>query len=131
VHKEEGGTVEPGQYEFGDMTSNLTWKIDYTITKDMAMLVSPQLHSSVQCSDRRYSKVFAESWQLRSQLKADIRVQVRNLKSLFPDNFSGNPEDQRTTTRDFIAAWVADGSYLHDTVLDSVSVHVHIPFLVR
>lgn len=100
------------------------WDIGYAITRDMAMLVRPRLHQSVWFSDHGHPKVFAESWQLRSQLKADIRVQVRNLKALFPDNFSGNPEDQRATTRDTISAWVSDGSYLHDTVPDSVSAHV-------
>ena len=41
VHKEEGGTVEPGQYTLHHMSSSLTSRIGYTITKDMAMLVRP------------------------------------------------------------------------------------------
>jgi hypothetical protein len=76
----------------------------------------------------QYRKVFAESWQLRSQLKADIRVQVRNLKTLFPDNFTGNPQHYQAAVRDTIYAWVQDGSYLHDTVPGSVSSYIHWVF---
>lgn len=75
-----------------------------------------------------HPKVFAESWQLRSQLKADIRVQVRNLRTLFPDGLSCNPEAQQTATRDIISVWVADGSYLHDVVPGSVSARACSPF---
>ena len=90
----------------------------------MAMLVRPwhdNLHGVLTVD---FPKVFAESWQLRSRLKADVRVQVRNLKTLFPDdttNATNDFEGQRTTIRNTISKWIADGSYLHDTVPDSVS----------
>ena len=57
---------------------------------------------------------------LAPSVKADIRIQVRNLKTLFPDNFSGNPEDRQGMIKDVISTWVANGSYLHDVVPGSV-----------
>ncbi|KAF9786188.1 hypothetical protein BJ322DRAFT_1020281 [Thelephora terrestris] len=59
--------------------------------------------------------VYAESWLLRSQLKADIRTQVRNLKSLFPDRFTGSAQQLQSKIKATIETWVADGSYLHDS----------------
>lgn len=71
------------------------------------------------------SKVFGESWQLRSQLKADIRVQVRNLKPLSQNG--GTPRSRplhevQASIRDQIALWTANGSYLHDVVPNSVRI---------
>src|SRR5882762_7400338 len=70
-------------------------------------------------------KVFGESCQLRSQLKADIRVQVHNLKSLFLDNGSCQPHpphEVQASIRERVSSWVSNGSYLHDTVSNSVCV---------
>ena len=67
-------------------------------------------------------KVYAETWNFRSQLKTDIRVQVRNLKGLFPDGFKGTAEEYQAHVRETISAWVDDGSYLHGTVPNSVCV---------
>lgn len=61
------------------------------------------------------SQVYAESWLLRSQLKTDIRVQVRNLRSLFPESLDESPEELQTQVRDTVQKWVGDGSYLHAT----------------
>ncbi|KAF9780419.1 hypothetical protein BJ322DRAFT_1220931 [Thelephora terrestris] len=67
-----------------------------TIDRDMIMLV------------------YAESWLLRSQLKTDLRTQVRNLKSLFPDRFTGTAQELQSKVKATIDTWVRDGSYLHD-----------------
>lgn len=93
----------------------------------MAMLVCSYLCLRCVVLTLPISKVFAESWQLRSQLKTDIRTQVRGLKTLFPDNFSGSPQ-QRTAIRDLIDVWVQDGSYLHDTVPGSVGAQAYHNF---
>ena len=69
------------------------------------------------------SKVFAESWQLRSQLKTDIRSQVRSLKSLFPGSDPRNPHSPREIQQaisDKVTLWMSNGSYLHDLVPNSV-----------
>jgi hypothetical protein len=72
-------------------------------------------------------KVFGESSQLRSWLKTDICVQVQGLKTLFPDNISNDNDDddifeaQRAAIRTTISEWIADGSYLHNTIPGSVS----------
>jgi len=58
--------------------------------------------------------VYAESWLLRSQLKADIRTQVRNLKLLFPDRFTGSAQQLQSMVKATIESLVGDGSYLHD-----------------
>jgi hypothetical protein len=58
----------------------------------------------------------------RSQLKTDIRTQVRNLKSLFPDQFTGTAQELQSWIRNTVKIWVGDGSYLHDTVPGSVRV---------
>ena len=70
------------------------------------------------------SKVFGESWQLRSQLKTNIRSQVHCLKSLFPESNSHNPCSPReiqTSISDKITSWTTNGSYLYDSVPNSVS----------
>ena len=68
-----------------------------------------------------FPKVLAESSQFRSRLKADIRVQVRILKTISPDDTANDFEGRRTAIRNTISKWIADGSYLHNTVPDSVS----------
>jgi len=73
------------------------------------------------------SQVYAESWNFRSQLKADIRVQVRNLKILFPDGFKGTAEAYQVHIRKTISTWVKDGSYLHSTVANSVCIYLPLP----
>ncbi|KAF9784420.1 hypothetical protein BJ322DRAFT_1109133 [Thelephora terrestris] len=79
----------------------------YGITKDMAMIV------------------FGESWQLRSQLKADIRVQVRNLEPMCQNNGT-----RQASIHEQITSWTSDGSYLHDIVPDSnEQVHFGHPII--
>lgn len=41
VHKEEGGTVEPGAYEAGCPLLDLIYGSGYAVAKDMAMIVRP------------------------------------------------------------------------------------------
>ena len=65
-------------------------------------------------------QVYAESWLLHSQIKTDIRVQVRNLKSLFPNSFDGDPQELQFQIKDMIRMWVNDGLYLHGSVPYSV-----------
>lgn len=69
-----------------------------------------------------WPQVYAESWLLRSQLKADIRTQVRNLKLLFPDHFTGTAQELQSQIQATVQRWVGDGSYLHDVVPVSVCV---------
>lgn len=73
-----------------------------------------------------------ESWLLCSQLKADIRTQVRNLKLLFPDQFTGTAQELQLRIGETIWGWVGDGSYLHDTAPGSVRVTTTslFPFLM-
>ena len=47
---------------------------------------------------------------------------MRNLKSLFPDRFTGTAQELQSTVKDTIQALVVDGSYLHDIVPGSVRV---------
>lgn len=76
------------------------------------------------------SLVYAESWNFRSQLKADIRVQVRNLRTLFPDKFTGQPEEYRAHIQDTISQWINDGSYLHAAAASSdAQVHFANPII--
>ena len=72
-------------------------------------------------------EVFGESWQLRSHLKADIRVQVRNLETLFPENGTQPlrpPHEIQASIREQVSRWTLDGSYLHDTVPTSVRISI-------
>ena len=132
VHKEDRGMVEPGACVSGCALPDLTPGAGYVIDKDMATLVCAHPDESYNILDLRFMKVFGESSQLRSQLKTDIRVQVRNLKTLFPHSTSNstsnntsnneiNFEAQRAATRAAISEWVADGAYLHIPVPGSVS----------
>jgi len=73
-------------------------------------------------------QVYAESWLFRSQLKADIRTQVRNLKSLFPDSFTGSSQELQLQISNTVKMWAGDGAYLHDTVPGSVRISIsHSP----
>lgn len=101
------------------------------------MIVSARCHSHQHAAlISEFVKVFSESWQLRSQLKADIRVQVRNLKALLPDTGTHRPRSPhkvQASIREQISSWTSDGSYLHDTVSNSVCTPVstkttHTPF---
>ena len=103
VHLDDGGIVEPGQM----------------IDRDMIMLVSlsvsvPPNANNLEC------QVYAESWLLRSQLKTDLRTQVRNLKSLFPDRFTSTAQELQSMVKATVETWVGDGSYLHDVTPGSV-----------
>lgn len=52
-------------------------------------------------------------------------VQVRNLKSLSPDNGSRQPRpphEVQASIQEQVLSWISDGSYLHDTVANSVRV---------
>lgn len=71
-----------------------------------------------------------ESWLLRSQLKADIRTQIRNLKSLFPDRFTGTAQELQSKVKDIIHSWVRDGLYLHDVIPGSVRVASTLHFFL-
>jgi hypothetical protein len=51
----------------------------------------------------------------------DIRVQVRSLKSLFPDHINESAQQLQLRIQDTIRTWVNDGSYLHDIIPNSVS----------
>ena len=84
------------------------------------MLVSLSCIPSNALTPGHLPQVYAESWLLRSQLKTDIRVQVRNLKSLFPDGFDGDPQELQFQIKDMVRMWVNDGSYLHGSVPYSV-----------
>jgi len=58
-----------------------------------------------------------------------MRVQVRNLKTLFPDGFNGTAEEYQAHIRKTISAWIGDGSYLHGVTANSVCIYVSLPHL--
>ena len=58
-----------------------------------------------------------------------MRVQVRNLKTLFPDGFNGTAEEYQARIRKTISAWVNDGSYLHSSAANSVCTYISLPRL--
>jgi hypothetical protein len=97
VHLDDGGIVEPGQM----------------IDREMIMLVSLSVSVSHNTNSLEH-QVYAESWLLCSQPKTDLRTQVRNLKSLFPDRFTGTAQDLQSMVKATIDTWVRDGSYLHN-----------------
>lgn len=87
----------------------------------MIMLVSLFISVLVNANNLEY-QVYAESWLLRSQLKTDLRTQVRNIKSLFPDRFTGSAQELQSKVKATIDTWVRDGSYLHDIIPGSVRI---------
>jgi hypothetical protein len=119
VHLEERGVVEPGKSSTSIQHTPSNPFVGYVINQEMVMLVSRHSSKSINVN-KTVSQVYAESWLLRSQIKADIRTQVRNLSSLFPVRFAGTPEELQSHIRDTVRKLVGDGSYLHETTPDSV-----------
>lgn len=73
--------------------------------------------------------MYGESWNFCSQLKTSIRAQVRNLKSIFPDSFTGTGRALQLQISDTVKSLVGDGSYLHDSVPGSVCISTTNPRL--
>ena len=122
VHREEGRTVEAG------MSNSHRFSGLFAYRPRTSMQHFPRHGNARKWTSHWLGyrltqlQVYGEGCNFRSQLKTDIRVQVRNLRSLFPTGFDGRPEEYQARIRKTISAWIADGSYLHGTVAGSVCV---------